>query len=145
MDETYIKMSDCPEIQGQRGRHANIGSVWWFKGSMSLEEGICTYHRGKGQVVSGMFDEEDWMSLSIAPDLFIWLPLQHQLQAMYLKDMPDGTYQKVATLAEVFHDYHEKNGYPVYAYTMDQLWLAFYMFEKHQKTWDGNEWKAITA
>jgi len=25
--------------------------------------------------------------------------------------------------------------------SMEQLWLAFYMYEKHQKFWDGEQWK----
>ena len=24
--------------------------------------------------------------------------------------------------------------------SMEQLWLAFYMYEKHGKTWDGKKW-----
>jgi len=70
----------------------------------------------------------------------IWLPRQGQLQEMYLKDMPDGTYQKIATLAEEFHDYHEANGYPIYASSMEQLWLAFCMSEKYGKIWSGTGW-----
>ena len=70
----------------------------------------------------------------------IWLPRQDQLQEIYLKGMPDGTYQKIATFAEAFHDYHETNGYPVYAFSMEQLTLAFVQKELHNKSWGGEDW-----
>ncbi len=27
--------------------------------------------------------------------------------------------------------------------SMEQLWLAFVMKEKHGKTWDGNQWELV--
>ncbi len=81
---------------------------------------------------------EDW---EFEREYSIWLLRQDQLQEMYLKDMPDGTYQKIATLAEEFHDYHETNGYPIYAGSMEQLWLVFVMEKKYGKVWDGEEWQ----
>lgn len=66
--------------------------------------------------------------------------VQDQLQEMYLKSMPDGTYQKIATLAEEFHDYHETNGYPLWVGSMEQLWLAFYQQAVNNKVWIGEKW-----
>ncbi|TES89947.1 MAG: hypothetical protein E3J87_11075 [Candidatus Cloacimonadota bacterium] len=34
-----------------------------------------------------------------------------------------------------------RNPHESYPFTsMEQLWLAFYMWEKHEKTWDGEKW-----
>jgi hypothetical protein len=68
---------------------------------------------------------------------------QDQLQEMYLRDMPDGTYTNgtlIFTLVEAFYGHFEKYGYPSYAFSMEQLWLAFAMKEKYNKTWNGEEW-----
>ncbi len=144
--ETYIKMSDYEEIQAARGRYAVIGSIWWFKGSNLLPEGVCTYHRGKGQVVSGMWDEEDWMSLSIAPNLFIWLPQQDELQEM----IPDHSFLNL--IDYVWHEFSQYDGdgsvfatpkYLMNVTSMDQLWLAFVQKELHNKVWDGEEWSIM--
>lgn len=80
---------------------------------------------------------------NLKEDKVIWLPRQDQLQEIYLNDMPDGTYRKIATLAEEFHDYHETHGYPSYAGSMEQLWLAFVMKEKYNKTWNGESWITV--
>ena len=70
----------------------------------------------------------------------IWLPRQDQLQEMYLNSMPDGTYTKIFTLVEAFYGHFEQYGYPSYAFSMEQLWLAFVMKEKYGKIWDGEDW-----
>jgi hypothetical protein len=51
----------------------------------------------------------------------VWLPRQDQLQEMY------GTFQECSV-----------NGGVVTS--MEQLWLAFVMKEKHNKVWNGNDW-----
>jgi len=70
----------------------------------------------------------------------LWLLRQDQLQEMYLNSMPDGTYTKIFTLVEAFYGHFEQYGYPSYAFSMEQLWLAFVMKEKYGKIWDGEDW-----
>ena len=76
----------------------------------------------------------------------VCLKTQEQLQEIYLSNMPYGTYNKLYTLVEDFQDHHARYGYPTYASSMEQLWLAFYMFERHQKVWsNGEEWVLKTT
>ena len=64
----------------------------------------------------------------------IWLPRQDQLQEMvsYIGD--------TWVIEQYFHNYlhsiytHERKD------SMEQLWLAFVMKEKHNKVWDGDKW-----
>lgn len=67
----------------------------------------------------------------------IWLPYQDQIQEMFFgkkinlrhSDIVDGFYKFYRT------------AYATEFNSMEQLWLAFYMYEKHQKVWDGGKWK----
>lgn len=65
----------------------------------------------------------------------IWLPRQDQIQEMMGE--PQNCRYLLKRLNEwaVDHTY----GWMLNA-SMEQLWLAFYMWEKHQKTWDGEKW-----
>ncbi len=166
--ETYIKMSDCEEIQEYRTDrkypefpHKSVlaGDLFIVRDPNTLifemtgddsppKHLFINYILGSEQVSgTNIPEKEQYLDFKGRYKTFkdplrelIWLPYQHQLQAMYLRDMPDGTYQKVATLAEVFHDYHKASGYPSYAFSMEQLWLAFVMSEKYNKKWDGEKW-----
>ena len=71
------------------------------------------------------------------PDGAVWLPLQHQLQAMVT-----GEFTTLASLVRKFHDwyfkfYAEQN---VLFTSMEQLWLSFVMKERYSKVWNGTEW-----
>ena len=63
----------------------------------------------------------------------VWLPRQDQLQEMVKSD----------TIIN-WDFYHFINDgltdYLDYFNSMEQLWLAFVMKEKHNKTWDGEDW-----
>lgn len=67
--------------------------------------------------------------------------VQDQLQAMAF-DPPNSTnLHRLIFQLNVFYDYWDTNGIPIILFTWEQLWLAFYMSEKHDKTWDGGKWK----
>ncbi|MEE9568998.1 MAG: hypothetical protein V3W37_06395 [Candidatus Binatia bacterium] len=138
---TYIKMCDCPEIQGERDKLRSIGDLWWFKGYGALPSGLCSFHRGKGKVVSGDWDEEDYLSESVAPEYFTWLPRQDQSQQMlygkYAASLADSPFYLLHKVAKFAADDHV---YPSPLLSMEQLWLAFVMKEKHGKVWDGKQW-----
>ena len=100
-------------------------------------------------ILSGMFVVTEDVFVDNKGDFYIhcdrapyWCQLerQDQLQEMYLKDMPAGTYIKIFTLLEEFYGHFETQGYPSYAFSMEQLWLAFVMWEKFGKVWDGETW-----
>ncbi len=72
----------------------------------------------------------------------VWLPRQDQLQGIVEKHKRQGH------IEQRFHEFckslpeHDKNRiyYLNLGWSMEQLWLAFVMKEKFNKTWDGKEW-----
>ncbi len=115
-DPVYIKMSDCEEIQK-------------YKAELGLTHGDYIYNR-----VS-----LDWGIIYDATRSFrygllecIWLPTQDQLQEMVGKQAYD--------LVRPFYLWCFDNCLDICNYSMEQLWLAFYMKTEHGKTWDGNKW-----
>jgi len=62
----------------------------------------------------------------------IWIPRQDQLQKM-LKS-------RYTTLEEIWK-YFAFQFYPVELDSFEKLWIAFVMKKKHNKTWDGEQWK----
>ena len=66
--------------------------------------------------------------------LFIWLPRQDQLQEMVNDN-------NITALLQDFISWLSKQcNLPMHMTSMEQLWLAFVMKEKYNKTWDGKEW-----
>ena len=72
----------------------------------------------------------------------VWLPRQDRLQEM----IEEGN---AYTLTIDFLNWMEKESRKPYPddqmimrlrFSMEQLWLAFVMKEKYNKTWDGKEW-----
>jgi len=62
----------------------------------------------------------------------VWLPRQDQLQGMLSDD--------VGYLISKLKMFFESRTVPDPCGSMEQLWLAFVMHEKFNKTWNGNEW-----
>jgi len=136
--EQYIKMCDCPEIQ-EKGRkkieHKSDDKVLERKANYIDISG----HFGSAPICN--------------PEWFIWLPRQGQIQEM-IATYHDKEFCWVCTLEGLYgfaqfflHQEHEeelkcwkeKKEYKMPS--LEQLWLAFYMHEKHRKTWDGKQWK----
>ena len=67
----------------------------------------------------------------------VWLPRQDELQDMIEKVVD---YETTAILESKFHEFLVWLGEWDFT-SMEQLWLAFVMFEKYKKVWDGKEWK----
>jgi len=70
----------------------------------------------------------------------IWLPRQDQLQEM-LHTEDDYSYVVSTQLHQINEFYNTidwvADGSEL---TMEQVWLAFVMKEKHNKVWDGEDW-----
>ena len=68
---------------------------------------------------------------------FVWLPRQDQIQDMLqpieLHELLDMCGNGSGIMWEALHEYAD---------SFEQLWLAFYMHEKHKKVWDGKKWVA---
>ena len=122
--ETYIKMSDCPEIQRQV-----ISSMVGNPEYIFVKIGLGTYD---------------------VPYHMCWLPHQDQLQDM----VDDSHFYKLAKfMAMLGYKTSSHGGLGVYEHqnapryfldaSMEQLWLAFVMKEKYNKVWNGDEWTLI--
>ncbi len=71
----------------------------------------------------------------------LWLPRQDQLQEMYRQAVKcsegkSATWRFVIDIASWLGNKRYPNAFT----SMEQLWLAFVMKEKHNKTWDGKNW-----
>ena len=123
--ETYIKMSDCPEIQRLRG------DGLWQNGDCYT----CIVSGGR-RFTAWWTDTEDEPPQMYHP---VWLPRQDQLQEMVDGDDIDKRNRLMS------FDYALSNSSnPVdwhIRYSMEQLWLAFVMKEKYNKVWTNNEWR----
>jgi len=161
MDKTelYIKMADCPEVQSHRKPKIEKmkDGRWHYEWDLEVGDFIATkdlYEKEKTRIeVKGTtiydpyfystrkdanidisivgFDEGD----GYVTKKFTWLHRQDQIQKVLgIKDGYDFVHGFVN---KVFTD----EDYPYYRNkTLEQLWLAFYMYEKHKKTWDGEKW-----
>ena len=65
-----------------------------------------------------------------------WLPRQDQLQEMVLNP-PNTLCSDIPTMVRLFGVFLAVH--PQFN-SMEQLWLAFVMKEKYNKTWDGESW-----
>ena len=103
----YIEMCDCPEIQGQ----VNLIPLM-LTGAPTDNNGVVLGVRNL-DIIGG-----------------VWLPRQDQLQEMVKPEVTDWV--KTRNL----NDWLLVNKELV-NWSMEQLWLAFVMKEKHDKVWNG--------
>ena len=144
--ETYIKMCDTLEIQNKVKEIEypnNQFLVWWNKG-IYIKCPKCNwygYEDSEYCTVCGTkmkHIEEPYPSHHKELQNAIWLPRQDQIQ-----EMIDDSW--VITF-ECFDTWYFNTSYPGERYpndvfkSMEQMWLAFYMWEKHRKVWDGDKW-----
>ncbi len=121
MDKTvlYFEMSNCPEIQNHHKK--------WEEGDYyTVQKGGAA---GMVFVYSGEGEDEP-------PKMYdpIWLPTQDRIQEMLF-----GTFDNPIYHTELFATFH-KTWRWLDLMTMEQLWLTFYMYQKHGKIWTGKEW-----
>jgi len=126
--ETYIKMCDCPEIQEE-----------WKSGDLCKGDFYFSRDRhGRPTSVVDIYDGKGWALLPRDVN-FGWLPRQDQIQEMTCTCVQAYAcvlrefYPFVKTLTMLKH-------YCIQEYSMEQLWLMYYMHKKHGKVWGGEEW-----
>lgn len=71
---------------------------------------------------------------------YIYLPTQEQLQEIYGYKMPIHKIpfmERPYYLISKLHDFEYVNKYE----DMNELWLAFVMYEKYNKVWNGKDWE----
>jgi hypothetical protein len=118
----YIKMCDCPEIQ-DKWEQSQAGDFYFMRDSLFCPTKITGNYNGDG-----------WKLLPRTAN-YGWLPSQDQIQKMLqpieLHELLEVCMEPDGIMQIALHEYAE---------SMEQLWLAFYMFEEHKKTWEGDEW-----
>lgn len=71
----------------------------------------------------------------------VWLPGQEELQAMLQYETPLIMLQALNDWLYTDSGYGSVNG--ARFHSMQEFWLAFVMWERYNKVWDGKDWKAI--
>ncbi len=152
MDKTeqFIKMADCPEIQGEKEEFINGDWFAYYDPKAYGERGdLCIgvvgtsyyeftrkYVKKWDSLATVGFDEGD--SEPVWNDKIIWLPRQDDIQKMInFKYAGPGYVRKLWDFAL---DESETRAYN----SFEQLWLAFYMHEKHSKRWSFKEEKWLS-
>lgn len=136
MDTTpeYIKMcekaEELEELWQPTIADMVIQRLWqnrWF---------YVTYHEAE------MIKEPQSNKSDMWKSQYIWLPRQDQLQEMVFDDIP---YQKLLRFTKFCQSNIYADDDPILWWaerrSIEQLWLMFMMFECHNKTWNGEEWK----
>jgi len=125
----YIKQCDCPEIRDSIIKCDTIPNIYAYQPCPPYYEGEeIGYEIGDFYELRNL--ERD------NPYKIVWLPRQDQIQDMlFAEDLLNGDIGYVVHRLWYFEN---KGGYN--SSSMQQLWLAFYMKEKHNKTWSGKEW-----
>lgn len=133
-EKEYIKMCEkAEEIQKK---------VWRAK-----DGDYCVgndYEKWDAPLVHALSDDEELLGFKkniqrikkyVTDNGLIWLPRQDQLQNMVYSSL--SSWQLVQT----FWNWLWTKESASTKLSMEQLWLAFVMREKHGKIWTGEEWK----
>ena len=132
--ETYIKMCDCIELESFK-KEWTSGDVWYAERPDGTE--FPEVHVLGGSPEHGIhICPVCWQQREGTWNQIIWLPRQDQIQEM-LTFRYDNYYWLLLRLCNWTSWYMD---YIKLFNTIEQLLLAFYMKEKHGKTWDGNKW-----
>lgn len=117
----YVKQSNCPEVQGRwKPKNWKSYTVWH------------TRLKTLGDIIYG----RDWEH---SEGELIWLPRQDEIQKMLVKDSINIELNKFYVFC-LEKAYVESLLPTVIFNSFEQLWLAFYMWEKHKKIWNGEKW-----
>ena len=125
----YIKMCDCPEIQkpDRHNRRDLKRGDFYLASSKTLKDPKTFKHpNGRYREINVYYS---WKGVYN----YIWLPRQDQLQEMYL----DGISEDRFVTLDRFLNFVDSGNR---GWSFEQLWLAFVMKEKFNKTWNGKEW-----
>ena len=102
------------------------GDFSFFEGDDDVSEGIQVW-----LLADGWYPRKE---------SFIWLPRQDQLQDMIVTlGMSSATF--LQTMANKVWDSMQSCDYYLQFKSMEQLWLAFVMFDIWNKKWNGKDWR----
>jgi len=135
--ELYVKMCDCPEIQGQNTRY-NDGDLYVERADIGKKEspiGVWCWNC-EGEFYLGGEAERLFVNS-------VWLPTQAHLQEMVSGQF--FTYEgndeaKMPDPSSMIHHFSEfYSGHYEYA-SYEEAWLSFVMHELYNKLWNGESW-----
>lgn len=136
-DFIWVKEEDYVDCDNEK--EGCIYTLFESEGSLCFDGGI-SYGRSTDYVGEGYFVE-----LSEVPTA-VWLPRQDQLQEMalakeYHEDNIDHLLMRFLNMIHTLpnFDWHYWGRFR----TMEQKWLAFLMWVKFEKRWNGKEWVKI--
>jgi len=132
--EQYIKMCDCEEVQGpwKPGR-----GDWMYKHVDHLPKDDPRFYHFDYGTHPILEDGEICAAhhVRMYKDTSVFLPRQDQIQEwlgpIELHELLDICSEPRGIMWKALHEYAE---------SFEQLWLAFYMYEKHGKVWNGEKW-----
>ena len=129
----YIKMCDCPEIQ-EGWEHCKIVGDWYVveEDFTSEDDPAHGFYTEIYINIIGSYEEQ-----SLASFKTIWLPRQDQLIGMLNWTNARGIIIELEQYCLRNPDYMNQFNANK---SMEQLWLAFVMWELHGKQWDGEKW-----
>ena len=136
LSKEYIKTCDCKEIQDgwkpTRGDNYILGDAMPNNKHFAVIVLGCCWEK-----CSGCRCEVEDLKAEC-----IWLPRQDQLQGMLPKRTTwfENLYRFYEWMTT--HDPSHFSSPCTMFSSMEQLWLAFVMWELYQKRWDGKEWRA---
>jgi len=117
----YIKMCNCEEVQAE---HYSRG----------VRTGDYIFN---GKVVEVWEIASNW----VLQERDLWIPRQDQIQEM-VQGSWWCSFCNISYWIEKHFPYAIDEIHPeVLLTSYEQLWLAFYMYEKHNKIWDGGKWE----
>ena len=120
----YIKMCDCGEIQDESPDSSDSsGQLWYCRECKEIATEDDGYSYCKSRCEGN----------------YVWLPRQYQLQEMIIDKFKDWHNDTLGMCLE----FHFFINYEYKAKSMEQLWLAFIMKEKFNKTWDRKDWNDL--
>ena len=144
--ETYIKM--CEEAKEVK-KECEMGD-WIASATQCLRNKkskrnvrVVEYLEEKrGMIIVHSRESCKTMDASYLPDV-VWLPRQDQLQEIIAP--PYSSQHSIYGLPHTFARFVEfsdgqASDYIQQFHSMEQLWLAFVMKERWNKTWNGNDW-----
>jgi len=160
--EQYIKMCDCEKIQVPHWRKGwKEGDYFWDK------EKVCLCGMDYLVIKDIFLDDRNYVRFAMREPLTavvyeqplptstmsikegeyeihtlcnaLWLPRQDQLQKM-VKEDGETDLEILADFSYGMIEFSSKYGGTLKFTSMEQLWLAFVMKEKYNKTWDGEKW-----
>ena len=148
----FIAMCDCKEVQDNKPHAFDDDNSFYVHYEINLKcpDCGCQFYQGEKYCP---YDRKKLVEETVAvfekiEDDSIWLPRQDQIQEM-IEIQPNcwwtGYDRPHALLNQFIYGIGTDDGFPDEYYvefrSMEQIWLAFYMQEKHNKVWDGTEWK----